>query len=207
MKKMIRPALWTAFGIYCFILIYIVFLSRGAMIHYSYAQYFRQFTNFIPFKTIIEYVQRYHNGFRNLSVINLLGNFVLFMPMGALLPCVIRKLDRFWKVTLTVLGMVVMVEIVQGILRVGSVDIDDVLFNVIGAMIGYGLIRLPFIYNFFKKINLIKGKDSVPDNINVKVESNSIFGDFSNRTTDREDVPTLCVSGKCLFGKVEIDRQ
>ena len=84
------------------------------------------------------------------------------MPMGALLPCVMHKLDCFWKVTLTVLGMVVMVEIVQRILRVGSVDIDDVLFNVVGAMIGYGLIRLPFIYNFFKKINLIKGKDSVP---------------------------------------------
>ena len=48
---------------------------------------------------------------------------------------------------------------------------------------------------------------TVPDGINVKVESNSVFGDFSNRTTDREDVPTLCVSGKCLFGKVEIDRQ
>ena len=163
MKKMIRPALWTAFGIYCFILIYILFLSRGAMIHYSYAQYFRQFTNFIPFKTIIEYVQRYHNGFRNLSVINLLGNFVLFMPMGALLPCVIHKLDRFWKVTLTVLGMVVMVEIVQGILRVGSVDIDDVLFNVIGAMIGYGIIKIPFIFSFMKKINLIKEENSISE--------------------------------------------
>lgn len=163
MKKMIRPALWTAFGIYCFILIYILFLSRGAMIHYSYAQYFRQFTNFIPFKTIIEYVQRYHNGFRNLSVINLLGNFVLFMPMGALLPCVIHKLDRFWKVTLTVLGMVVMVEIVQGILRVGSVDIDDVLFNVVGAMIGYGIIKIPFIFSFMKKINLIKEENSISE--------------------------------------------
>ena len=163
MKKMIRPALWTAFGIYCFILIYILFLSRGAMIHYSYAQYFRQFTNFVPFKTIIEYVQRYHNGFRNLSVINLLGNFVLFMPMGALLPCVIHKLDRFWKVTLTVLGMVVMVEIVQGILRVGSVDIDDVLFNVIGAMIGYGIIKIPFIFSFMKKINLIKEENSISE--------------------------------------------
>ena len=73
------------------------------------------------------------------------------MPMGALLPCIICKLDRFRKVTLTVLGMVVMVEIVQGILRVGSVDIDDVLFNVVGAMIEYGLIRLPFIYNFLRK--------------------------------------------------------
>ena len=163
MKKFARPVLWTIFIIYCFVLVYVLFLSRGTRDGFTFAEYMRRFTNFIPFKTIIEYVQRYIDGYRNLSVLNLLGNFVLFMPMGALLPCVIRKLDRFWKVTLTVLGMVVMVEIVQGILRVGSVDIDDVLFNVIGAMIGYGLIRLPFIYNFFKKINLIKGKDSIPE--------------------------------------------
>ena len=153
MKKFARPILWTIFIIYCFVLVYVLFLSRGTRDGFTFAEYMRRFTNFIPFKTIIEYVQRYIDGYRNLSVLNLLGNFVLFMPMGVLLPCVIRKLDRFWKVTLTVLGMVVMVEIVQGILRVGSVDIDDVIFNVVGAMIGYGLIRLPFIYNFFKKIN------------------------------------------------------
>ena len=163
MKKFARPILWTIFIIYCFVLVYVLFLSRGTRDGFTFAEYMRRFTNFIPFKTIVEYVQRYIDGYRNLSVLNLLGNFVLFMPMGVLLPCVIRKLDRFWKVTLTVLGMVVMVEIVQGILRVGSVDIDDVIFNVVGAMIGYGLIRLPFIYNFFKKINLIKGKDSVPE--------------------------------------------
>ena len=163
MKKFARPILWTIFLIYCFVLVYVLFLSRGTRDGFTFAEYMRRFTNFIPFKTIVEYVQRYIDGYRNLSVRNLLGNFVLFMPMGVLLPCVIRKLDRFWKVTLTVLGMVVMVEIVQGILRVGSVDIDDVLFNVVGAMIGYGLIRLPFIYNSFKKINLIKGKDSVPE--------------------------------------------
>ena len=163
MKKFARPVLWTIFIIYCFVLVYVLFLSRGTRDGFTFAEYMRRFTNFIPFKTIVEYVQRYIDGYRNLSVRNLLGNFVLFMPMGVLLPCVIRKLDRFWKVTLTVLGMVVMVEIVQGILRVGSVDIDDVIFNVVGAMIGYGLIRLPFIYNFFKKINLIKGKDSIPE--------------------------------------------
>lgn len=163
MKKFARPVLWTIFIIYCFVLVYVLFLSRGTRDGFTFAEYMRRFTNFIPFKTIVEYVQRYIDGYRNLSVLNLLGNFVLFMPMGVLLPCVIRKLDRFWKVTLTVLGMVVMVEIVQGILRVGSVDIDDVIFNVVGAMIGYGLIRLPFIYNFFKKINLIKGKDSIPE--------------------------------------------
>ena len=163
MKKMIRPALWTAFGIYCFILIHIVFLSRGAMIHYSYAKYFRQFTNFIPFRTIVEYIDRYNNGFRNLSVVNLLGNFILFTSMRMLLPCVATKLNRFWKVTLTVLIMVVAVEITQRILRVGSVDIDDVLFNVIGAIIGYGMIKIPFVFKFFKKINLIKEENRISE--------------------------------------------
>ena len=163
MKKCVRSVLWTVFGIYCFILIYILFLSRGANIHYTYAQYFRQFTNFIPFRTIVEYIDRYNNGFRNLSVVNLLGNFILFTPMGMLLPCVATELNRFWKVTLTVLVMVVAVEITQGILRVGSVDIDDVLFNVIGAIIGYGMIKIPFVFKFFKKINLIKEENRISE--------------------------------------------
>ena len=163
MKKFARPVLWTIFIIYCFVLVYVLFLSRGTRDGFTFTEYMRRFTNFIPFKTIMEYVQRYIDGYRNLSVLNLLGNFVLFMPMGVLLPCVIRKLDRFWKVTLTVLGMVVMVEIVQGILRVGSVDIDDVLFNVVGAMIGYGIIKIPFIFNFLKKINLIKEENSISE--------------------------------------------
>ena len=62
-----------------------------------------------------------------------------------------HKLDNFWKVTLTVLGMVVMIEIVQGISRVGSVDIDDVLFNVIGAMIGYDLSACRLYITFLRK--------------------------------------------------------
>jgi len=155
MKKFARPALWTAFIIYCLVLVEVLFLSRGARSDYSYAEYMRQFTNFIPFKTIIEYVQRYIDGYRNLSVLNLLGNFVLFVPMGMSLPCISKKLNRFWKVTLTVLGIVIAVEILQGILRVGSIDIDDVIFNVGGAMIGYGIIKIPFINSLLKKIDIL----------------------------------------------------
>lgn len=160
MKKVVRPMVWAVFGVYCFILIYVLFLSRGSRAHYPYAQYFRQFTNFIPFKTIIEYIQRYNNGFRNLSILNLLGNFVLFLPMGAVLPCVSYKFNRFWKVVLCVLGMVVFVEVAQGILRVGSIDIDDVIFNVCGAMIGYGIIRIPFINKIMIKYHVISSATS-----------------------------------------------
>ena len=156
MKKFVRPILWAVFGFYCLVLIYILFLSRGSLTHYSYAQYFRQFTNFVPFKTIAEYIQRYNNGFRNLSVTNLFGNFVLFLPMGMALPCLFKKLNRFWKVVLWVLGMVVVVEIAQGVLRVGSIDIDDVIFNVSGAMIGYGIIKIPIINKLLHRIDLIR---------------------------------------------------
>ena len=154
MKKFVRPALWTVFVIYCFILIYVLFLNRGSRSHYSYTQYFQAFTNFIPFKTIVEYIQRYNNGFRNLSVTNLLGNFVLFLPMGMALPCLFKKFNRFWKVTLCVFGVVVLVEVTQGLLRVGSVDIDDVIFNLSGAMIGYGIIKIPFVNKLLVKTYL-----------------------------------------------------
>ena len=156
MKKFARPILWTIFLIYCFVLVYVLFLSRGTRDGFTFAEYMRRFTNFIPFKTIIEYVQRYIDGYRNLSVLNLLGNLALFVPMGMALPCLSRKLNRFWKVTLTVLGMVVVVELVQGLLRVGSIDIDDVIFNVVGAMVGYGIIVIPFINKLLKRIYIIK---------------------------------------------------
>ncbi len=124
--------------------------------YFSYAEYFRRFSNLVPFKTIIRYIQIYGNGYQNLSVLNLLGNFFLFMPMGALLPCLSRKLNRFWKVSLAVLGMVIFVEAAQGLLRVGSIDVDDVIFNVCGAMLGYGLIRIPVIYKLLLKLELIR---------------------------------------------------
>lgn len=44
----------------------------------------------------------------------------------------------------------------------------------------------------------------VPDNINVKVNSTSIFGGVSNKTAPCKDAPTLYISGTCLFGGVDI---
>ncbi len=44
----------------------------------------------------------------------------------------------------------------------------------------------------------------VPDNINVKVNSNSIFGGMSNKTATYKNAPTIYVSGTCMFGGVEI---
>lgn len=44
----------------------------------------------------------------------------------------------------------------------------------------------------------------VPDGINVKVSTTSLFGGVSNKTGSTKDAPTLYVSGLCLFGGVDI---
>lgn len=44
----------------------------------------------------------------------------------------------------------------------------------------------------------------VPDNINVKVNSNCIFGGVSNKTVAHKEAPTVYISGTCLFGGIEI---
>ena len=44
----------------------------------------------------------------------------------------------------------------------------------------------------------------VPNNVNVKVSSNCIFGGTSNKTAAHKDAPTIYISGTCMFGGVEI---
>lgn len=44
----------------------------------------------------------------------------------------------------------------------------------------------------------------VPENINVKVNSTSIFGGVSNKTAVHKESPTIFVSGICMFGGVDI---
>ena len=44
----------------------------------------------------------------------------------------------------------------------------------------------------------------VPAGVNVKVNSTSIFGGVSNKTTAHQNAPTLYVSGMCMFGGVDI---
>lgn len=91
--------------------------------------------NFVPFKTIIPYLL----GFKGwiIAGINLVGNIALLVPLGFLLPLVSRKTN--WKQSLF-FGFFAgfAIEVTQVILRVGIFDIDDVILNALGVLIGYG---------------------------------------------------------------------
>lgn len=44
----------------------------------------------------------------------------------------------------------------------------------------------------------------VPENINVKTNTTAIFGGVSNKTASKNNVPTIYVTGTCMFGGTDI---
>ena len=154
MRKTIHILLWSLFFLYCLFMVYLLFLSRPLQLEYSIRDFFRGNSNFIPFRTIFEYIERYRNGFRAAAFINLVGNLFAFFPLGIFLPCLFKSqrcLSRFF---LTVFAIIVLVEITQLFLRAGVIDIDDVIFNVFGAVVSFGLVAIPSVRNVLKKLHL-----------------------------------------------------
>ena len=93
--------------------------------------------NFVPFKTIGPQLIGRKN--RLIDIVNLIGNIIPFMPIGLLAPLVFRSIS--WRRAL-VLGTVtgLTVEVMEVVFRVGIFDVDDVILNGLGVMLGYGVI-------------------------------------------------------------------
>jgi glycopeptide antibiotics resistance protein len=92
--------------------------------------------NLVPFKTIVP--QLIGHGNRLIDMVNLIGNIIPFMPIGLLAPFVFRSIS--WQKAL-VLGVVtgLTFEVMEVIFRVGIFDVDDVITNAFGVMVGYGV--------------------------------------------------------------------
>ncbi|KRF09901.1 VanZ family protein [Paenibacillus sp. Soil787] len=65
-----------------------------------------------------------------------IANIILFVPMGYLVPFVLRK-SSFLKTMGISLGIIVAIEIIQYVTNLGATDIDDVILNMTGCLIGY----------------------------------------------------------------------
>lgn len=100
--------------------------------------------NLHPFETVRGYFDilrsealRSDDALRSYAVINLVGNIVMFIPLGLLLPCVSRRMERFLPCIVTCVLSVACIELMQLISRTRSCDIDDLILNTVGALIGY----------------------------------------------------------------------
>lgn len=96
-------------------------------------------SNFIPFKEMFRY-----RIFSTMFFKNVIGNMIMFMPYGFFISYIL-KLDK--KKIVFILSILVSLTIETTQLVIGRVfDVDDIILNVLGGLIGY------FIYRLITKI-------------------------------------------------------
>ena len=97
--------------------------------------------NFTLGKSIRMYI-RYFPGLNGFE--NLFGNVLAFIPFGFLLPICFESSRKWRQVMLWSLILVLGIELFQLFSAFGAFDVDDILLNCLGAVIGY------LIYCFVK---------------------------------------------------------
>lgn len=90
--------------------------------------------NFTLFKTIRMYIDYSYmlNSFENL-----VGNVVVFIPFGFLLPYIQERCKNFFVLLCNAFLFVTGIEVFQLFSAFGAFDVDDILLNCVGASIGW----------------------------------------------------------------------
>ncbi|MFI8103769.1 VanZ family protein [Streptomyces sp. NPDC086023] len=69
------------------------------------------------------------------------GNLLLGVPLGVLLPVLVPPARGFLRVGVVTAALMTLVELIQGALVTGrAFDVDDVILNTVGALLGYLLL-------------------------------------------------------------------
>ena len=89
-----------------------------------------------PFYSLLHLLDE--NGLHLKILREMVLNVILFVPLGVLLGEMFRKTEHpFGYVVLAGLGMTVLTEVFQYILRLGLAEMDDVIHNMAGLLIGW----------------------------------------------------------------------
>jgi glycopeptide antibiotics resistance protein len=93
--------------------------------------------NFIPLRTVAIYLGNLDSPF---WVGQMVGNLLLLLPVGLLGPIVLPWMDRWRRVLVASLALSTAIELAQLGIPDRSADVDDVLLNVAGAILGYAVL-------------------------------------------------------------------
>ena len=146
-QRYIRRALWVLLGYYLAILSVLLFF--GGLFHVTRGG--GGAVNLEPFRTIRNFLRHYRRTGSLFSLSNLLGNAVLLLPFGVLMPVMFRPLRHFWTFLPLAAALAVGVELAQWLTRAGVADVDDSILNFAGAAVGYFVTRWIQILAAYRK--------------------------------------------------------
>ena len=121
--------------------------------------------NFIPFINTYQHllytISSPDNTMTNFALENIFGNILLFIPAGILLPCIFPAYRNAWKTAANCFYFSLTIELIQLLLRqfgtYRTVDIDDIILNTLGGIIGF------LLFTIFNRLHIF------PQNKHVKM--------------------------------------
>ena len=144
--KYIRPLMGIGSVLYTVIMLILLY-GKGIRSHASrvmqsreigYWVTVRRYTNFEPLKTILPFVRMMRwFALPDILTSQTVGNILIFIPCGIFLPYFLKKQRHFGSFFRTCLLLILFIEISQVLTFLGSFDIDDVILNMIGCLLGY----------------------------------------------------------------------
>lgn len=124
---------WGSLIVYLVSLCYFLFFSES-MGRSGTAEYHYNLTLFHEIKRFWKYWETV--GLAS-AVLNLAGNVVAFVPFGYLVANILRPRERWYVISLLSFLFSLGVEVTQLITKSGCFDVDDLLLNTIGGLLGY----------------------------------------------------------------------
>ena len=154
MKRFIKLVLSVSFIFYLLALVVLLFLGTRGYVwaDLTLMEYIKRSSNFVPFKTISTYITAIFSGSMNIDIPikNLVGNFIMFLPMGIYLPFFIRRTDKISVFSISMIILLLVIEVIQVVTKRGSFDIDDFILNMLGALIGFGIWKMKVVQKLLK---------------------------------------------------------
>ncbi|WP_052088459.1 VanZ family protein [Paenibacillus wynnii] len=134
MKFVIKMCCWIL------LILYLLVLYKYLVLDRAYYPAHRSF-NLIPFDSIKQYINNKDDYNFNTWFMNLMGNFMMLMPLGVLLPVLHKRFRKFKNFIVFLIGINLTIETFQYYSGYGSLDIDDVIMNSSGGIVVYMIIK------------------------------------------------------------------
>ena len=119
-------------SLYVVILLYFTVIGR-----YSHEEYENRIYFYYSYRRLIEH-------YDTQSMRQILLNIAMFVPVGFMLPMVFNSKGKYLKAIVVSILLIIVIEFLQMLTKTGSCEVDDIINNLIGALLGIALYHMAF---------------------------------------------------------------